>query len=181
MNNNINEDIKDQLFNQPNIIANNQNLNTNNEINNLKEELIKKDKIIEEQNNKIKDLENQINSINLQSDELQHLKNLISEKDNELEQLKKQLEDNKKNQIIVKDCDKCVNFTSQDQKVNFEISCSGESIFAQIEEQLYQKYPEYRDTNNTFLVNEKEVLHFKTINENNITNDTPIMLVTLSA
>ena len=76
--------------------------------------------------------------------------------------------------------DKCVNFISQDQKINYAIPCSGNSIFAQIEELLYQEYPEFRETNNIFLADGKEILRFKTINENNVGTGRPIMLITPS-
>ena len=37
-----------------------------------------------------------------------------------------------------------------DQKIDLSILCIKTDIFAQIEEKLYQKYPEYRETNNNF-------------------------------
>ena len=55
--------------------------------------------------------------------------------------------------------------------------CSGDSIFAEIEEQLYQEYPEYRETNNTFLAQGKIILRFKTIDQNNIGTGKPVILV----
>ena len=80
---------------------------------------------------------------------------------------------NSNNKII----NQCVNFISNDQKICFAIPCSGNSIFAEIEEQLYKQYPEYRETNNTFLSNGKEILRFKTINDNKIGTGFPIMLI----
>ena len=46
-----------------------------------------------------------------------------------------------------------------------------------VEELLYQEYPEYRETNNIFLANGKQILRFKTINENNVGTGKPIMLI----
>ena len=153
-------------------------MNQNKEINNLKEEIIKKDKIIQEQKYKINELENKLKSSNIHLNKLQSLEYLIKEKDKEINKLKKLLENNKINTNI--GYDKCVNFISQDYKINYAIPCSGNSIFAQIEELLYQEYPEYRETNNIFLANGKEILRFKTINENNVGTGRPIMLITPS-
>ena len=153
-------------------------MNQNKEINNLKEEIIKKDKIIQEQKYKINELENKLKSSNIHLNKLQSLEYLIKEKDKEINELKKLLKNNKINMNI--GYDKCVNFISQDQKINYAIPCSGNSIFAQIEELLYQEYPEYRETNNIFLADGKEILRFKTINENNVGTGRPIMLITPS-
>ena len=71
----------------------------------------------------------------------------------------------------------CVNFISSDKKVQFEIPCIKSNTFAEIEEKLYQQYPEYRETNNNFLANGTYVLRFKTIAENNIGNGLPVTLI----
>ena len=151
-----------------------------NEINNLKEKLKKAEKIIEQQKSEIKKLQNQLNLANNKLNELQSLRNLIAQKDLEINKLRQGLQNiniNNNNRNISLNIDKCVNFISNDQRINFAIPCNGNSIFAEIEEKLYQEYPEYRETNNIFLANGKEVLRFKTINYNNIGTGRPIMLV----
>jgi len=87
--------------------------------------------------------------------------------------------DNDKNNIHnnPKKIDKCVNFISSDQNINFALPCSGGSTFAEIEELLYQEYPEYRGVNKKFMMDGNEVLPFKTINDNKIGTGKPIMLV----
>ena len=87
--------------------------------------------------------------------------------------------DNDKNNIHnnSKKIDKCVNFISSDQNINFAIPCSGDSTFAEIVELLYQEYPEYRGVNKKFMMDGNEVLSFKTINDNKIGTGKPIMLV----
>ena len=62
----------------------------------------------------------------------------------------------------------CVNFVSADGKLDYKIKCSKNDIFAKIEDELYKKYDEYRQTDNIFFVNGNKVLRFKTISENNI-------------
>ena len=84
---------------------------------------------------------------------------------------------NQNNSIRIKGGNKCVTFISIDQKICFSIPCSGNSTFAEVEEKLYQQFPEYRETNNMFLANGKEVLRFKSISDNNIGTGKPIMLI----
>ena len=70
----------------------------------------------------------------------------------------------------------CVNFMSSDQLIHYSIPCISSDIFAEIEEKLYKQFPKYRETNNCFLANGKEVLRFKTISENKIGNGLPVIL-----
>ena len=72
---------------------------------------------------------------------------------------------------------KCVSFITTDQSLFFAIPCNGNSTFAEVEEKLYKEYPEYRETNNLFYANGKEILRFKTINDNLIGTGKPVMLV----
>ena len=69
----------------------------------------------------------------------------------------------------------CVKF--QDQKVQFSIPCTKNTIFSEIEEKLYKLYPEYRETNNTFIANGSQVLRFKTISENQIGSGLPVFFI----
>ena len=49
--------------------------------------------------------------------------------------------------------------------------------FAAVEEKLYQKYEEYRETNNNFYAKGRVILRFKKIFENNIQDGDKIQLV----
>ena len=146
------------------------------EIIKLKNDLIKTNKIIEDQNKKIKQLEYQLNNKN------ETYENQLRLKDKKIDELNKKLENliinnNMSDQLINRKQMICVYFTSMDQKINFPIPCIKTDIFAQIEEKLYQKYPEYRETNNNFfLSNEKEILRFKSIEDNKISNEFPVIL-----
>ena len=162
---------------------NNQNTLTsnNNEINNLKNELTKARKIIEQQKLTINDLQNKLNNsnniINNLNNEINNYKNIISKKDLELNNIKSQLNNNiPKNKFYFDDI-MCVNFISSDQNVHFAVSCLKTNTFAEIEEKLYKQYPQYRETNNNFLANGTQVLRFKTIAENNIGNGLPVTLI----
>ena len=66
------------------------------------------------------------------------------------------------NQIIV------IQFISADFRVNKGIKCLPSQKFHEVEEQLYNFYPEYRKTNNNFITNGGIVLKFQTIAENKI-------------
>ena len=72
---------------------------------------------------------------------------------------------------------RCVTFITTDQSLFHGIPCSGNDIFAEFEEKLYQEYPDYRETNNSFLSNGREILRFKTINDNKIGFGKPVLLV----
>ena len=67
-------------------------------------------------------------------------------------------------------------FTSSNQKLTYCLPCRNSTLFVKIEEKLYEEYPEYKETDNYFLVDGKKVKRFKTIKENNIKNGKPVML-----
>ena len=162
------------LLNNKNI-SNYNNKSQNEEINKLKNDLIKANKIIEQQNKKIKDLENQLNNNNI----IKSLENEIKLKNKEINELKLKLKNTNLNKDVInihKESIKCVYFTSMDQKIHYPIPCLSTDIFAEIEEKLYKEYPEYRETNNFFIANGKEILRFKSISDNNIGNGLPVML-----
>ena len=150
-----------------------------NEIKELKNQLIKANKIIEQQKSTINELQNKLNSYNTN---INNYQNIINQKDLELNNLRMQL-NNMNNNIqsnkVTIDLNDImtVNFISMDQNVHFAVSCLKTDIFAEVEEQLYKQYPQYRETNNSFLAHGSQVLRFKTISENKIGNGLPVTLV----
>ena len=157
--------------------------NNNNEINNLKNELIKAKKVIEYQKLTIQELQNKLNNYNITinnlNNDINKYKNIISQKDIELNNLKSQLNNNINNipQNVNFNDVMCVLFISSDQNVHFAVSCLKSNTFAEIEEKLYKQYPQYRETNNTFIANGTQILRFKTIAENKIGNGLPVTLI----
>ena len=148
-----------------------------NQIDKLKEYAIKAKNLIEQQNKKVNELEIQLsnkNNINLEKE--------IKLKNKEIEELKTKLKEagtKQSNDGEVKYGRKemkCVYFTSVDQNINFPIACIDSDIFAEVEERLYKEYPEYREKNNCFIANGKEVLRFKSIADNKIGNGMPVIL-----
>ena len=127
------------------------------------------------QNNK----NNEIKNINI--NEIKKLREEIIQKENQINRLKLELqnEKNKNNKKLIDFNDiLAINFISTDQKINkYPISCVKTDRFAEIEERLYQEFDEFRDTNNTFIVNGTTVLRFKKMSENNIKNGDTIQLI----
>ena len=70
-----------------------------------------------------------------------------------------------------------VHFISMDQNINYPIKCLKTDIFAEVEEKLYRKYGEYRETNNNFTSNGRIVLRFKSISDNNIKDGDKVELI----
>ena len=178
-NNNDNMNIKKEINNMNKNMNNNLNLEDNindgnNNISNLKHELDESKKTIEEQKNIINDLRNQLNEKNLSLENnktmIQSLRNVISNKENEIYQLKCGLNNNFQNNFNL-------NFIIQEEQKNYSIPCNSNDIFAKIEEKLYEIFPEYRETENYFLFKGRKILRFKSIFENQIQNDSPVLMI----
>ena len=166
MNNNLNNNF------QNNQIMNNILANKDKEILNLKNELNNARNIIEQQKIKIHNLQNQLNNYS-------NYQNIINQKDQELNKLKLELQNIKSQNKKYVDMNKImtVNFISMDQHIHFAIPCIGTDTFAEVEEKLYKKFPEYRETNNNFIANGEPVLRFKTIAQNKIGDGLPVTMI----
>ena len=150
-----NNKLKDDLLKANKIIANIGNNNTNNiEILNLKNQLLQKD------------------------NEIGALKYQLLQKDNEILKLKSQSNNEKNKQILNMDEIMIVYFESQDQEINHvAIRCLPTDTFAEVEEKIYKKFDNYRNTNNTPICNGTTVLRFKTLSENNIKDENVVQLI----
>ena len=160
---------------------NNIQITNSNEINNLRNELSKAKKIIEQQKLTINDLQNKLNNnttiINNLNNTINNYQNIINQKELELNNLRSHLGNNNIRKNVDFDDIMCVNFISSDQIVHYAASCLKTNTFAEIEEKLYKQYPQYRETNNNFIANDTQVLRFKTIAENKIGNGLPVTLI----
>ena len=65
---------------------------------------------------------------------------------------------------------------SGDQKVHYSMICKKTQKFTEIEHFLYQKYPEYLESENFFLSNGKKINKYRTLEENKIKNSEIITL-----
>ena len=154
------------------------NIDSNDEINKLKNELNKANKIIEQQKLIINDLQNKLNN----NTNITDYQNIINQKDTEINNLRASLNNLSINNNISNNNFSinemtCVNFISSDQSVHYAVPCLQSNTFAEIEEKLYKYYPQYRETNNSFLANGTYILRFKTIAENRIVSGLPVTLI----
>ena len=67
-------------------------------------------------------------------------------------------------------------FTSIDQKFYHSIICKKTDKFIVIEQELYEIYPAYKETENYFLLKGVKINKNKTLEENNINNSDIIIL-----
>ena len=108
--------------------------------------------------------------------EIKDLKYQLIIKDNEIKDLKlKSQNNNEKNKQLF---DMILYFQSQDQEINnFPIRCLSSDTFAEVEEKLYKKFENFRNTNNTPICNGTAVLRFKKLCENNIKDENVVQLI----
>ena len=142
--------------------------NDNNKLNN---ELLKANEIISKFNNNLNnniDINNKINNLN----------EMLKMKDNIINDLKNKI-NNQVNKMVNYDDILFVHFISNDMKINYGIKCLKTDIFAEVEEKLYQKYEEYRETNNNFTANGRIVLRFKSISDNHIKDGDKVQLINI--
>ena len=61
-------------------------------------------------------------------------------------------------------------FISIDEDIHYSIICKNTDIFSNIEKKFYDKYPEYKNTQNEFIINGNKVDRLKNIDDNKIKN-----------
>ena len=160
--------------------------------NNEKEDLIKKindlnELLKDEKNkndilsNKIKELENKNNELQnnlnvLKSNNNLEYTNNIIEKDKEIKLLKSKLErypfELEKDEKLIS----VIFISNNDKELHCSIICKNTDKFCDLEKQLYNKYPKYRDMENYYLVNDNRIKRFKSLIENKIENSDIITL-----
>ena len=70
-----------------------------------------------------------------------------------------------------------IKIISIDQKIKLPIIIKNTEYFSKIEQILYQKYPNYTETENFFLVNGTRINRFLTLEQNKINNNDILTLV----
>ena len=100
------------------------------------------------------------------------LMEIIEKKDKEIKQLK-----DKPNNINL-DSIKAIQIISSDNKIHFATSCIGTETFTEIEEKLFNRYPEYREYNHSYMCKGRVIQRFETINENGIYDGDIIIMIT---
>ena len=123
-----------------------------------------------------KENEEMKNKINLLTIENMKLKNDLSNANEIISNFNRNNQQNNNNMVNIDDII-VIQFISTDQKINCAIKTLKTDTFVKVEEKLYQKYPEYRETNNNFIFKGKIILKFKTVFENNIQDGDKIQLL----
>ena len=133
-----------------------------------------------EYENVIKKYKTMIEELNFK---LESSQKVIFGKEKEIENLKLQIQNDNRNNssntiFYSRDQMLALNFISSDQKLHFAIPCLMKDTFVDVERKLYEQFPEYKETNNNFLVNAKMILRFKTVEENKFQIGIPIIILT---
>ena len=169
---NENKKLKDELNDNNNIKIELDNFKDENK--KLKEDLLKANKIIYNfgnnngNNNELKNLK----------DENMNLKYQLVLKDNEIKDLIIKYQNT--NDVNKNKFDMILYFQSTDEVINkVPIRCSCNDTFAEVEEKLYKKYNNFRDTNNTPICSGKPILRFKTLYENKIKDEDVVQIIKL--
>ena len=68
-------------------------------------------------------------------------------------------------------------FQSVDEKINCAFICKKTDIFNMIENKLYQKYKEYKDSENYFTLGGRKINKCRTFEENNVKYSDIILLI----
>ena len=71
----------------------------------------------------------------------------------------------------------CLIIFSPDSRIHFPIICKNTHRFNELENLIYEKWPEYKESDNYFLCNGAIINRFKTLTENRIEDGQIIMMV----
>ena len=69
-----------------------------------------------------------------------------------------------------------IQFRTIHEDIDFAIPSKNTNIFPDLENQLYEHYPDYAETNNYFTCNGNEIQRNKSLEDNNINNSDKIIL-----
>jgi len=128
----------------------------------LKIKLIEKDKLLKEEKIKNDDLNKKIKQI-ISNDKTKT--NKIIELENEIKLFRAYYKFSSNEKLI------SIKFISINQDIDFTIVTKNTDEFSKIEKILYDKYPQYKDSDNYFLVNRSIINRNRTLEENKIRNN----------
>ena len=134
----------------------------------VKDNIIKEQRLkIEKLSNKLKEYENNSNNYSVNG------RDRILELENELNIYKSYFLSEGEKLISVQ-------FISTDQIINnFRAIAKNTDKFSKLEDLLYEKYPNYKDTENYFIVNGNKINRNRTLEENKIKNNDVLTLSTI--
>ena len=128
----------------------------------LKNQLIEKDKLLQEEKIKNDNL-NKMAKENISNDKTK--KNIIKELENEIKLFRTYYKFSSNEKLI------SIKFISTNQEINLTVITKNTDDFTNIEKILYKKYPKYKDSKNKFLVNGTTINKNRTLEENKIRNN----------
>ena len=105
--------------------------------------------------------------------QINNLMNIIENRDKQIKELKS---NSKNNNVTDMSNIKIIIIGSCDSRVLFPMACRGNQTFSEIEAKLYEKFPDYKETNNYFICKGNLIMRFKTIDENKIEDGDRIIL-----
>ena len=96
----------------------------------------------------------------------------LQEKEEEIKELKST------RQFDLKPGEKLISviFVSVDQAIHYSLICKNTDVFSTVENLLYKQYPEYKESENYFLLDGNKINRYKTLDENKIKNSSIITL-----
>ena len=114
--------------------------------------------------------------------EINNLQKIITEKEKKIDYLEtKAQEDDESDPFRLSRYPReqmmALNFECMDQRLHHAEPCINKDLFVDVEKKIYDKYPEYKEYNNTFLFNGKPILRFKTVEENKLESGKRIIMV----
>ena len=161
----------------------NENEQLKNKINQLENDNIKLNNDVKKANKIIAGLNEKQNEEQESQYIILSLNETIKDQEKKISELKTQLNTNVNANKSIKsfnfDDIIVIHFISMDQKINCALKCLKTDTFAEVEEKLYQKYDEYRESNNNFIANGKMILRFKKISDNEIHDGDKIQLINI--
>ena len=143
----------------------------------LKEENEKLNKELSQLKKSIGNIQINNTEIKKLKDEINNLQYKLNIKDKEINDLK----NNTKQEKPKYDFDDLmvIYFRPTDYSFHQGIKCLASDTFAEVEEKLYKKFDDLRNTNNAFKLRELPILRFKKLSENNIHDGDEIQLFKL--
>jgi predicted nuclease with TOPRIM domain len=137
----------------------------------LMEQLSNEQKKVKELNDKIKLYENNDNE-----KKIKKLEETINSLNSKINDLKNNSDKDKAENINSGEEIVALFFTSIEQDVHRPISCKKTDTFVRIEEKIYNEYPQYKEYNTYLTVNGNAIKRFKTLEENKIKDGNTIII-----
>ena len=129
-----------------------------------------KKEILNNEKKKIEEIKNKINTYN--SKEIKEIKELMNKFENKINEIKLNIP------LLLKSDEKLISliFISSDENIHYSLICKNTDNFSKIESLLYNKYPEYKNLNSSFILNKNKIDVTKDLEYNNIQDSDIITL-----